>query len=807
MRNYLKASSTVVTIAIGLAAILPQRATAWTIVENGAPRATIVIAKSAVTPAADDAVAAKVSVAARDLQEYIRKMSGAVLPVVGDDQNPQGALILVGKSGLTAARKLAIPDGLTTARKEEGFIIASQGNWLALAGDDLGPYHGTEYAVYDFLERLGVRWFMPGEFGEVVPTQTTVKFADDLNVAQKPDFIQRNWWLHTTPEMAEQERRWKIRNKMNPDNMWAIPGDSSVRGFVADAELAKTKPELFAKNFDGSVNTALPNLTNPEAVKIAADKMKEYFRKNPNEISIGIAPDDGLPRDFSPETVKRNQGFVDLLGREGVQTEVSTSEEWFEFINAVTREVKKEFPDRIITTNGYSLRNLPPQGVTLDPNLSVMFAAIWSDTMHAHDNPRSWQMLRQGQLLKRWAEMNERVWIYGYRYTMIVTALTPVPITRKLARDFPLMKKWGVAGFIDETRNVYMESGITTKYINARLEWDADADVNALLSDFFTKWYGAAARPSQAFWDALEETIETTPLLGHEDRFLPYVYSPQLIARLETNVKEAERLADSERAKVHVRVDRLILEHLKNYMAMSNAEFAGNFAEAARQAGAMMELRKQLAAISTFFTTATERHPGSSEGYESGIWYWGVLDRKVYYQKLADMTSGKTGDLVALLPETAQFRIDPLDEGRFDDWYMPDVKAAGWRDILSTKPFYAQGYLAPDGQPYVGAVWYRFKVNVPKLDKGKRVMLYAPTVETEAWAWVNGKYIGHRPYHEAYERPLQMEVDVTDALKPGMNDIALRVSTGLNRAQAAGGLLSRVFLYSPKPGVEAAAKP
>ncbi len=305
--------------------------------------------------------------------------------------------------------------------------------------------------------------------------------------------------------------------------------------------------------------------------------MKAYFRKNPQAGSIGIAPDDGLPRDFNPATVKRNLNLSEMGGREGEPTEVSVSEEWIEFVNAVTRQVKTEFPDRIITTNGYANRDLPPQGVAIDPNVGVMFAAIWSDTLHAYDDPKSWQMKRQGQALRRWAELSDKVWIYGYDYTMLVTALTPVPTTRRLARNMPLLKKWGVAGFADETRNVWMECGITTKYAQARLEWNANADVKSLLSDYFARWYGPAAAPAQAFWDALEDAIETTPLQGHEERILPYVYTPQLLAKLQTNVESAERLAVSERDKLHVHVDRLIYEHLKAYMDMNGAEFGGEF--------------------------------------------------------------------------------------------------------------------------------------------------------------------------------------------------------------------------------------
>jgi hypothetical protein len=65
--------------------------------------------------------------------------------------------------------------------------------------------------------------------------------------------------------------------------------------------------------------------------------------------------------------------------------------------------------------------------------------------------------------------------------------------------------------------------------------------------------------------------------------------------------------------------------------------------------------------------------------------------------------------------------------------------------------------------------------------------------------WVNGKFIGHRAYHEAYERPNPIDLDVTAGLKPGTNNrIALRVHTAFNPAAQAGGLTSRLFLYAPK---------
>jgi hypothetical protein len=768
-----------------------DQARGLTLVDAGQPAATIVVAAAA-TVAEPTGPSAKIASAARELQAYIQKISAATLPIVSDATSPTGPLILVGRSRFSKPFDEKIPKGVTDARREEGFVIVCRGARLLLAGNDDGPYHGTEYAVYELLERLGVRWFMPGEFGQSVPRRETIH-VPPLDLTQKPDFVIRNWWLHTTPEMAQLEDRWKLRNKMNTDSMFAIPGDTSARRIV-DTALFEEHPEYFALNADGSRNQHLPNLSHPKAVAIAADIIKAHFRTAPKSNSYGFAPDDGMPRDYDPQTLKRNAGFVEVYGRPGVAAEMSTTEEWITFVNNVAAEVHKQFPGRYIATNGYANRNIPPQGVTLDDHLVIMFAAIWSDTLHAYDDPKSWQAVRQGQMLRAWARQCPNVWVYGYNYVNLVSALTPVPRTRKLARDFPLMKQWGVMGFFDETRNIWAECGITTRYLRAKLEWDADADVNAILDDFYTRWYGQAAAPAQAFWNALEDAIEQTPMLGHEDRILPYVYSPALLAKLNGAIVKADALAATARTRLHVQVDRLILEHLEAYMAMRTAAFAARFADAANSAGRMLDLRKQLHQINSFFIMPHE------DGYKTGVWYWKITDRKKYYQMLADKLAGKTGDLLAILPDEARFRTDPHDEGRFAGWYAPTHDDRNWQTLSTTKPFYAQGHMDAAGHPYLGHIWYRLQVDVPAEAAGRKVMLYAPIVETQAWAWVNGRYVGHRPYREAYIRPAQMELDVTDAIRPGqVNRIVLRVHTSLNRAAAASGLMSRMFLYAPKP--------
>ncbi len=132
------------SLGAGFCMLQVQPADALTLVRDGVAQASIVIAKTALAPAKDDAVGQKVAIAAQDLQAYLVKISGAKLPIVGDDQPVKGVLVLVGKSRLTAAQKTNIPDGLTPQKREEGFVELSQRGASGSGGQRHGAvsWHG-----------------------------------------------------------------------------------------------------------------------------------------------------------------------------------------------------------------------------------------------------------------------------------------------------------------------------------------------------------------------------------------------------------------------------------------------------------------------------------------------------------------------------------------------------------------------------------------------------------------------------------------------------------------------------------------
>jgi hypothetical protein len=793
------------------------------LVADGQPSAVIVISQAAVQslPTLDDekanpeVPADKIAWAAHDLQVYLEKMSGAEVPIVGDDQpTPAGTTILVGRSSLTTAFDVEIPAGVTNLREEEGYAILTDDTTLVLAGNDQGPYHGTEYAVSFFLYSLGVRWYLPGEFGEVIPDHSTITVAPTREIS-RPDFKMRNWWTYWfAKDLLGIETRWKIHNGMNVEKIVSWPDDSSVRS-VLPPEEEKDNPEfaeVFAQDAAGRPYPYMPNLSSEQSVQYAAEVIKASFREHPDpncdgpttwgRTSWGIGADDGLPRDFSPGTEERHMNFPSMMGRFNDPTGMSTTEEWMDWVQRVAAEVYKEFPDHIITTNGYANRDTPPIGLTPDPKIWIMFAAIFSDTYHAYDNPRSWMTLRQYSMLKDWASMYDNIYMYNYLYYNLAgCGAPPIPLARRHMHEMPMLKKLGLAGFADEGRTVAGEAGVFPTYVRARLMWDADQDAQALMSEFFDDWYGPAAVPAQAFWDAMESAIEDTVFGGNEDHMLSLVYTPELIARLEVHLLEAERLAkDDPWAAPRVRADRAMFDYLLAYKAMERAEFDADWPEAARQAEQMNEVLKPAMDISRFYwDIEAPENKKLIVGQAHGFYYWGTMPRRDYYRELTELTNGTTGELITVLPESAKFRTDYRDDGRFDGWYRHEFDDTDWETALTTLPFFAQGsYLDDQGFPYLGALWYRLEVDVPEVTAGRAVRLYCTVAETEAWVWVNGVYVGHRPYNEAYLRPNELDLEVTDALAPGGNNsVVLRLHTNYQPAQMAAGLASRLFLYTP----------
>jgi len=121
--------------------------------------------------------------AARQLKEYLDRITSLDFPF--GETGAEGPCIVVGGGAL--ADKLAGPLNLGELG-DEGFIIKAAQGGIVIVG---GRLRGALYGVYEFLERVGCRFFSP--LCENVPSICDLN-APELDVRQKPALEYREHW-------------------------------------------------------------------------------------------------------------------------------------------------------------------------------------------------------------------------------------------------------------------------------------------------------------------------------------------------------------------------------------------------------------------------------------------------------------------------------------------------------------------------------------------------------------------------------------------------------------------------------------
>jgi hypothetical protein len=807
-------------IAVVAVALSSGSAGCFTLAKDGNAACVIVLA---------DKPSEGAKIAADELQHYVEKMSGAKLEIRSESDSISGPRVLIGRSKLTdAIQDLKIPAGLTRSFREEGFVIYCKGDTLVLAGNDAvipdnmkvdapGPhgwdtvgkslYFGTRYATYELLNRLGVRWFVPGEYGEVVPKSATLTVRD-MSLAQSPSLVVRYHGAWGTQAMTETRDLWLIRNKMNPrsSDWFGVPADSSLYGWLPHDKV-RENPEWFALQPDGTRNPGLPCMADelrrndpkyagqPRLLDVLSKQIDDNVAYGSQVIAF--SPDDGTPTCECDLCRKMSIKYSDGMTMDTQGNPVAaylTGNEYFFFVNGLLNEAGKKHPGYLIATNGYANRYVPPEnipGFNKYNNLTIMFADIVGCTIHRYNDPKCWQNRRQYNLLKRWCKLTDKVWIYGYNYTMLVSKDTVTSMVKRIRANIPLTKEAGCLGFSDLEFTDISQLGIPTYVVRAALEWNTKVDVDAVLADYYDKWFGPAAKPMQDFYDALETAFDSAPYHGHEDVILSEIYTPLVMSRLADDIVQAERAAVAEPQRTHVQMERLIFDHLSLYVDSLKAKNELRFADAAICMRQMLATKNRMKKINEFF--------GWLPGPYNMDW---EADRMARY---ARMTDGAQGRMFAPLPESAKFSADRYDVGRSDRWMEPTYNDSKWQMCSTSTGWQNQKLktdegiptMTPDGHPYQGYAWYRFAVNTPEVEQGKRVRLFCPAVVDQVWVYVNGKYAGRNDYTSCFGRPQEADIDVTPYLETGKNIVALRVLC-TDEYYGANGVYERPFLYTAR---------
>lgn len=422
--------------------------------------------------------------AARELQNHLKQITGAEFPVVGPAATGDAPYIAVGfPRGLPASlSKEAFPD-----LGPEEFVIESEGETLLLAG---GRPRGALYAVYEFLERLGVRWH--------TPTETKIPHSEELTIEVTSERYTSPFRSRTNVLGTAVTPEWSARNRMNSFLEWGNPGEEYGGGVLQGPDMHTMWRLMHSSVFEvhpdwaamvngerqiKHANTAWGAcFSNPELRKYIVDQTLDWLRKHPGTSDVWWGQNDGSPICNCPQCLKLYHAHGDAPSAANVLV-----------VNELATAVAKEFPGVHVKTLAYDWSLKAPVGMKLADNVTVMLCATFGYFSELGQDEDTHAFL---QNVEKWKQVASDFEVYLYSHP-INNYWFPAACLYSQARNIQRIKDLGFRSIHQEIFGC--NSGVGGELIDlrawlyTRLAWRPDADVEELIQDFCRGYYGDAA--------------------------------------------------------------------------------------------------------------------------------------------------------------------------------------------------------------------------------------------------------------------------------------------------------------------------
>lgn len=521
-------------VLVMVAARSPRSVAESFIVADGKPMAEIVIAESPTRAA---------KFAAKELRDTIKKMTGAELPIkppLADNDGKDAKAktppvveelpvkIYVGKSprterlGVTdeglewgAYRIKSGDDWLVLLGKDKdfkpvGIVGENRGHWMKTASKewdeatgthwgnpiggrmflkrnrDLGLWShdekGTLNAVYGFLKRLGVRWYMPGELGEIVPETKTIPLPE-IDETVEPDYkIRMVAYSKYALKRGFDATLWGMRLGVN--DPYGYHMHHGIANVTRNQLLRDAHPEYYAL-YDGKRETrgGTPNacLSNPELFEENLRFVRLMFDMYDIPM-VSVWPDDGYTKICQCPLCE---------GKASATT--GLSDHVWDYVNRIAKEVEKTHPDKFICGGAYSSYWWPPEKIDkLNPNVMVSIV----NGRRRYDIPAE-ELKKRREAVLEWGRKT------GGKVIVFMNHGGGANTPNIFAEDIKAYKGAAIGEDIwpPFDAGTLANPGFThlNYYVSAALEWDADQDPDKLLDEYYEKFYGPAAEEMKAF--------------------------------------------------------------------------------------------------------------------------------------------------------------------------------------------------------------------------------------------------------------------------------------------------------------------
>ncbi len=446
---------------------------------------------------------ASVRDAATDLQSYLTQVSGAKLALVNQPRSP---MIAVGVP----------PAGAAQQQPLGGYTILTRGPDVFIYGPDTadgeltpqgGTSTGTANGVCEFIERfLGVRWLMPGEHGDYVPTRKTIA-VPATNLSGAPFFANRR--VPYTQESRPETRQWWARQRLGY-SLFLNHSHNWQHFTLADF---RAHPEWFAEH-GGARMAPLGDrfklcTTDGGLVREFADRAIKFFDEKPTATCYSLSPTDSAGWCECARCQALHE--TDPTGKLSVTPAV------FDFYNRVAELVAAKHPDKLLAGYVYAQYVYPPsKPFKLAPNVFLVWAPSfdYGFTLFRPDIQAQWD-----SLVGQWLKVTPNIAYYDLPNCVHNELGAVNPPGRKILKWlYPRLQQAQMKGVYVYGNPAWGYAG-PMNYLLAKLAWDPAADVDALFGEYITLCYAEGAPEMKQFYTLLDDATEKYSNANHSETY------------------------------------------------------------------------------------------------------------------------------------------------------------------------------------------------------------------------------------------------------------------------------------------------
>ena len=536
--------------------------------------------------------------AASELEEFLFSATGARLPQetdAGKSLSADSRYIVIGNSRLKQDAGIVTDENVLGT---DGFVIENKDKNLFLSG---AADRGTLYSVYEFLESaVGIRFLAVDE--TYIP-ETRDVFLYSGRDEQVPAFQRRDVHFYPTINNADFSARMRLngvrtdltaKHGYGSKQEWSAEWAHTLYLLLPPDQYYDAHPEWYGNvpkeevSLDGNKKMCL---TNDALVDELVENLKQWIIDQPQAKYFAVAQED-------------NSSPCTCANCKASDTKYTFTGSMLNFVNKVARKIEdwrqKTMPEReiLIEMFAYQETELPPVKLNaenkyealypeLEPedNVVVRIAPIWSCFSHDLFDPQCADNAKSRQIFEGWGAICDKIimWTYCNNFENYIMYFNNFGT---IAKNYQTFAENNVIEILDQgafdTRSTNFQD--LRIYVQSKLQWDPYQDVNALIEEFCTLYYGVAGTDVLDFmelWNLHYAEIDTRGYMHfwcwdkYENVYAaenyPMRFLSQTLDIFDRAYAKIAVIADAQtREKLHSRVTALSL--IPRYYIMINYE-------------------------------------------------------------------------------------------------------------------------------------------------------------------------------------------------------------------------------------------